>query len=356
MTDTIADTMLRGSTRSLLRRSHVTLGGTGAYANQLAAVVGYNEQKQRWVCELINPHFGRRRVLMRDDLMRFEGYFANEVEFLQGAPPQVQIIEAGTAMQGKALIARQPIASGGTVTCERPFMLARRTVKGGVRTAYSVGVPAWKIFYAALQVRGPALAAFEQLGGGEGLVSRLLPDAQKIFDEFAGRLPAEQRRALAERREGEAQRIARVLAAWQANAFAFSLRGEQEDVAAVYHLAMKMLHSCEPNCESKALPTGELAVIASRDIRLGEYLTWDYTGGEASALGSVAARRALLRRRGFECECPRCEREASKRPQGAPACTACAQPLPTLWVFEPADRQRLLTVDPCGLVSCVGVE
>ena len=74
----------------------------------------------------------------------------------------------------------------------------------------------------------------------------------------------------------------------------------------VYHLAMKMLHSCEPNCRCTVLPTGELTVIASRDIRRGEYLTFDYTGGEASGLASVDARRAVLRRRGFECECSRC--------------------------------------------------
>ena len=72
---------------------------------------------------------------------------------------------------------------------------------------------------------------------------RLLPDALKIFDQFAGRLPAEQRRVLDERRDGESLRIAHVLAAWQSNGHAFPLRGEQEDIAAV----RRSLHHSPPS-------------------------------------------------------------------------------------------------------------
>ena len=76
--------------------------------------------------------------------------------------------------------------------------------------------------------------------------------------------------------------------------------GETEDVAALYHLTMKMLHSCEPNCAVQCNPeTAKVRVTALRDIERGGKLTWDYTGGEASTTGCVETRRSLLRRRGF---------------------------------------------------------
>ena len=338
--------MLHTSARSFLPASRVTIGGDAGdkFSNQAATIV--RPVQDRWEVILSHPRFGGKRLLVRDHLLTFEGFFAQHVSM--DVPPHLRIASAGAA--GNALFAQAAAAAGDILLDEAPFMVVRRSV-AGLRTVYSTGVSAFKTYFAASQERGAAAAAFNCLGGGEALIEGLLPDSGKVFDAFLRTLPLEQQSASLELYEAQRRRIATVLALWQANGYAFPLRGEEQQLAALYNLTMKMLHSCEPNCKGHVvLESGRIEVTALRSIRCGELLTQDYTGGEAVATRSVVERRTLLRRRGFECVCCRCERESL--PAGAALCDGCAGPLCTAWDFEErGQNHNHRKIDPSRLVA-----
>ena len=101
--------MLHSTKRSFFARSRVTLGGSGEYANQLAAIVKYSKKKDRWVCELLNARFASKRVLVRDDgVAAFEGWSASSVELDE--PAHLEVASAGAA--GRALVVKSAAAAG----------------------------------------------------------------------------------------------------------------------------------------------------------------------------------------------------------------------------------------------------
>ena len=69
-------------------------------------------------------------------------------------------------------------------------------------------------------------------------------------------------------------------------------------------------HSCEPNCEVAYIDSADVLIVATRDIDEDEEITIAYV---PPSLPVDKRRQELRERYGFECECPKCERELSKR-------------------------------------------
>jgi hypothetical protein len=81
----------------------------------------------------------------------------------------------------------------------------------------------------------------------------------------------------------------------------------------VYPVMSRADHSCEPNCRVVPSAAGRRnsALLAERDIKAGEPITWSYRQERVAFLASCVDERNLdlvdvLR---FACRCPRCERE-----------------------------------------------
>ena len=344
--------MIAGTHVSLLRGSRVTLGGN-AHAGQLAAVVAFSDRC--WCCQLLHPRFSNRQVWIAEEhLGVFEGFIALSVS-LQ-VPAHLRLSSAGAA--GQALYAATDVTVGQLLIDEAPFMVVRRSA-GPRRIA--TGVPSWKLYFAAQQQHGPAIEAFDSLGGGEDLIPKYGDDARRIFRTFVDAQPSAERTAIlasAKLCAQQERRIARVLGSWEANGHQFPARGIKQHVAAVYHLGTKLLHSCEPNCTRHISPeTGRIEVRASRALQRDQLLTIDYTGGEAAALASLTARRAVLRKRGFECICDRCVREEQAAAEGEVATghhatgPARSEALRTAWVFTDEVGEQLSQVlDMCQML------
>ena len=85
--------MLHGKQRTFFPDSRVTLGGS--YAQQPARIVEcHRKDKTQWLCELMHPSANKKRVLVHDSLLTFDGYVATDVE-LQ-VPSHLSVEDAGT--------------------------------------------------------------------------------------------------------------------------------------------------------------------------------------------------------------------------------------------------------------------
>lgn len=84
----------------------------------------------------------------------------------------------------------------------------------------------------------------------------------------------------------------------------------------IWPIVSRSNHSCAPNARLGATPRQPLAelLLATRPIRRGEAICWNYLGDESFlALDWFARNRQLLKDFQFLCRCPRCETE---RPAG----------------------------------------
>ncbi len=83
---------------------------------------------------------------------------------------------------------------------------------------------------------------------------------------------------------------------------------ERDIVIDGFGMAMYINHSCEPNCETEEEVDGSVWIISTRDIAIGEELTYDYllyegdgdapcTCGSAKCRGSMYSPKELSRRR-----------------------------------------------------------
>lgn len=80
----------------------------------------------------------------------------------------------------------------------------------------------------------------------------------------------------------------------------------------IWPLVSRSNHSCDPNARLGATPAEPLVelLLATRAIRAGEPVCWNYLGDEAFlALDWRARNRRLLADFRFLCRCPRCEAE-----------------------------------------------
>ena len=80
----------------------------------------------------------------------------------------------------------------------------------------------------------------------------------------------------------------------------------------IWPIVSRSNHSCDPNARLGATPKQPLAelLLASRPIRAGEAICWNYLGDESFlALDWYARNLQLLKDFRFLCRCPRCEAE-----------------------------------------------
>jgi hypothetical protein len=127
---------------------------------------------------------------------------------------------------------------------------------------------------------------------------------------------------------------------------------------ALFAMACRMSHSCDPSCVWFTDGVGRRIVRARRSIARDEALTVDYLG-ETASLSSTSVRQALLRRKyEFDCQCPRCSAEGDATrgfpcvrrswPSPADAVPAC-QGLHLAESRTMSSQQRLL---PCFTCRC----
>lgn len=155
--------------------------------------------------------------------------------------------------------------------------------------------------------------AFGELAaGGDEVVASLASDARatlEIMWSAAGTSGAAIPDKLLEQ---EVNRIATVFARWQTNQHEFPAI-QQQQCRALYWLAPKVAHSCEPNVGwEDPDEAGRVELRALRELQAGEVLGVNYMD-EAFLRAPVSQRRRRLRaERKFDCLCPRCLRELAK--------------------------------------------
>lgn len=308
--------MLRGAGKSFFPESKAYLGqlSNADFADQPCVVKRYLEEKQRWAVQLLHPRFQGKQILVSEEKLLFDGY---------AAPPEHQVplpehlYEAPAEGCGLALYTSKAMAEGAVVLEESPFMV--------VNNSGSPVESRWNLYTRTVAEQGassPVIRALEELSDG-GLADRLLPEAAALFRvmvEKSSKPPEVKQMMIGsdeaqELRDGQAARIAGVLARWQANGHAFRPRGEEtkEGHSALYRRFSRLLHSCEPNCcRSLCAETGRITVQALRPLRPGEPLAIDYEAKDPNFLQlPLAERRARLLERGFTCACARCLRETA---------------------------------------------
>lgn len=80
----------------------------------------------------------------------------------------------------------------------------------------------------------------------------------------------------------------------------------------IWPIVSRSNHSCDPNAQLGATPKQPLAelLLATRPIRSGDAICWNYFGDESFlALDWFARNQQLLKDFQFLCRCPRCEAE-----------------------------------------------
>ena len=283
--------MIRGATRSFPCGARCTIvAHEHEHCGALVTVLALSDHNgRRWVGQLLSGE----TTPFADDELQFESYHAAAValqtdgsDWLQAAiadpghlncTPSLRVA-ASAAGEGLGVYAPSCIKAKAVALSEPIMMLARRS---GIATT---GLACWAVYSAALKAANTSVAtAFDALADG-GLIERHRDDARRIFEhEARASLPPEYYNVLlqdAEICEREVHRIAECLARWQANGHEFVLRGEHEACVAVYNLAMRLQHSCEPNCEQRISGQGDFVVSTLRPIEAGEMLTIDYTQAE----------------------------------------------------------------------------
>ena len=115
-------------------------GGSGKFARQSACVVGFDGERQQWVCQMLHPRFSGKQVLARDELLTFEGYAAADVA--ADVPAHLRV---AVHPSGDTLVAVARLEAGSAVLEEQPFMATRRT-KQGESSSLILGVYAWKTY------------------------------------------------------------------------------------------------------------------------------------------------------------------------------------------------------------------
>ena len=82
-------------------------------------------------------------------------------------------------------------------------------------------------------------------------------------------------------------------------------------------------HSCDPNCRVYWGSSDTLVLETRRAVRAGEELTITYCCG---LLGTPARQAKLLRTKGFQCRCERCQEPGERGTNmGGINCTKCGQ-------------------------------
>ena len=252
--------MIRGATRSFLRGSRCTIiAHEHEHAREIVIVMSLSAtDSRRWVCQLLSGE----TTLADDNELAFESYHSAAValqadgsDWLQASiadpghyhcTPSLKVAVAASG--GVGLYAQSCIKAKAVALSEPVNMIARCSEDGSAR---------WDVYKAALKCANKSSAtAFDALPDA-GLVERHREQASQLFESQAlASLPPEYSRVLLEDAlicEREAQRIAGCLARWQANGHDFQLRGEREKCSAVYNLAARLQHSCEPNVRRPAL-------------------------------------------------------------------------------------------------------
>mmetsp|Transcript_13167 Transcript_13167/g.46743 ORF Transcript_13167/g.46743 Transcript_13167/m.46743 type:complete len:351 (-) Transcript_13167:450-1502(-) len=306
--------LVKGVDKSFLINSHARLGelSNPDYSHEPCAVQSFDDETKKWVVTFLHPRFEGKQVKVKEENLFFTSYIAKPADL--GVSTGVKIQQGVEKCGGSSLCAPDSgFVAGDRVLVEHPFLIVADD--GG-----DPWLRRWNLRM-QLEMGGEEMRAFalmfEALSDG-GVVDEYMKIGKDVFEtnmEASGMNLASMPPELVNH---EHRLIARVCAQWNVNGHTANLFGAGEDSSAIVHHASKMNHSCDANCTWTycATPEGavQMVVVAARDIRPGEPLTIDYHAGAGDHsfrdLG-VEKRRAMLRKRGFECQCERCMLESA---------------------------------------------
>jgi len=301
---------------------HKALQSTDEYEGARGDVLHYDEFKGRYAIELIHPKFSRKRMLLKAQALEFHhalldnNLSAAKAE-LQRRPvafrhcnnfefPIVAPTSSGPSI-GKALVASQSLGEGDLVLTDAPFLVVSNP--SGLERWMRRWDCCYEVIKRAQVGSRDLLEAFEAMDpGGEEVVESLVPDAEetvKILWSAAGAAAPSPPEAA---KQAEVRRIATLLARWQTNQHELG----SEHRRALYWLAPKVAHSCDPNVGwEDPDSSGRVELRCLRPVEAGEVLGVNYLDA-AFLSASVGERRDRLRaERKFLCLCRRCLRESA---------------------------------------------
>eukprot|EP00927_Polykrikos_kofoidii_P002995 TRINITY_DN11190_c0_g2_i1.p1 TRINITY_DN11190_c0_g2~~TRINITY_DN11190_c0_g2_i1.p1 ORF type:complete len:570 (-),score=68.23 TRINITY_DN11190_c0_g2_i1:438-2147(-) len=218
-------------------------------------------------------------------------------------PNEPPAVEERSGM-GRCLIARSPTRAGNIICCDKPcdvIVGAYGTEMNGDMMQWSRNEKQFKCHFDLDVVvdhfaklsdsqLAPILLDFEAHDEIEDLLTQSLAAA-----EFACSLGR-----AADKSKEDMARYIRILSL---NAMRIDGMGS----SALYPIASKVAHSCEPNAMYDIVPGGALMLRAIRDIPVGAVLTISYLPDAVTLLVPTVCRQSVLRtQKEFMCQCKRC--------------------------------------------------
>lgn len=285
-----------------------------AYANQPATIICFNADKARWVVQLLHDDFGKKKLLVREEMLNFAYcLLPQSISVAKGQDSAGRLADMGEC--GRGLIAVAPCGLGEVIFEEHPFLISGADEKSSWR-----GRSRW-FAYVSLQ-RGAAgsehvrqaLRCFEDLSAGTPPADR----RDEVSKEAALLLPAA--RSTSGEHAGLLRMIREVLLIWQANQFEF-YNGSGLRASALYSRGCMLNHSCSPTTrlvckfEDESIPgalqegNGRLEVSALHALEAGAELSHNYGPPELLHWPLARRRQYLQALYGFTCRCARCNAE-----------------------------------------------
>eukprot|EP00927_Polykrikos_kofoidii_P030115 TRINITY_DN25976_c0_g1_i1.p1 TRINITY_DN25976_c0_g1~~TRINITY_DN25976_c0_g1_i1.p1 ORF type:complete len:558 (+),score=117.15 TRINITY_DN25976_c0_g1_i1:84-1757(+) len=300
-----------------------SLCSTDAYDGARGDVLHYDEGSDRYAVELIHPKFARKKLLCRPDVLEF--HFAVLPDMLAAAHAEVrhrpvefkrcqgfakEVRESDQQERfGKALVATSGFNSNDLVLVDSPFLVVSNPASS------DRWLQRWDCYFEvskrAQTGSKDVLAAFEEMDyGGGDVVSSLRGDAEETLSvlwatagHVVGREPSLPKVLV----DQEVAKLATVFSRWQTNQHEFPcFRGQQR--RALYWLAPKVAHSCDPNVgwEDPDARTGRVELRALRPIAVGEVLGVNYMDVGFLGLTVTERQKRIRTERKFSCLCARC--------------------------------------------------
>lgn len=236
---------------------------------------------------------------------------------------------------GLGLFAARPVAAGEVVLREAPAFSASPSEAApdllqGLRDANSAGADAEGFL---LGVVAAVLALW--LRSDEATRSDLIgsffctPDAGDLL-QYLESLVADVQRLYPPLAASSVHDVAQVLSVWLLSSHNLSSGSvDWSDGAALFRVAHRANHSCDPNIAYRYEAPGHLVYRALRPITAGEPLCFSYLFSHELLMPSFLRRRVLEARKHFRCACSRCASAADAgRALPCDECAAKCAPAP----------------------------